>query len=63
MTKSGKHWEISSFVAMFQKAFCCRGHQKASIWGKGLKEYVLLTYISEHRSGAGYSAKKNQHKI
>ena len=47
MTKSGKHcikrrncsfWAISSLVTMFSKSCLMQRRQKASIWGKGLKE-------------------------
>ena len=54
MTKSGKHcgkkrnclfWAISSFVTMFSNSPLLQRRQKASIWGKGLKQlYKLCKY-------------------
>ena len=39
-------WAISSFVTMFSKSRLLQRRQKASIWGKGLKQY--FSYISWH---------------
>ena len=63
MTKSGKHcvkrrnwsfWAISSFVTMFSKRCLLQRCQKASIWGKGLKEKITIFLLKSLFRGKIY---------